>query len=105
MPGTGRNLGVLLGSMVGALLALSACPEEESSLPPLCDDCENADACPGRQPTINPLVSCEEQGAVCHYCSEGIGQWTCSDMGEGNLVYSYGGIVDECPPPVVDTDG
>jgi hypothetical protein len=87
------------------LLGLS-CKEEESSLPPICEDCENADGCPDRQPTINPLVACSMEGATCHYCGEGIASWTCRDMqGDGNLVWAYDGQVDECPPPVMDTDG
>jgi hypothetical protein len=98
--------GLLGGLALGLLLALVACPEEEGDqLPPQCADCRNDESCPARQPTINPLQSCPTEGAECHYCSEGMGRWVCADMNDdGMLVWSYGGIVDDCPPPAMDTD-
>ena len=94
--------------LVPLLLMLSACPEDdEPSEPPRCTECDNAMICPERQPSLNPLQRCEEDGAVCFYCGELRLRYVCEPIEGGELAWQNRGEADMCPPPpepMPDTD-
>jgi hypothetical protein len=97
-------IGAMRRALLSTVLALVGCPEDEPDGNPRCDECEQADACPDIQPTINPLVACEEQDAECFYCGAVRRRFVCADDGMGGaLMWRDRGEADMCPPPSEDT--
>jgi len=78
-----------------------SCQEEvpESSGPPICTDCDNAESCPSDQPNQNPLEPCDELDATCYYCGPVMRRYQCQADGAGNTWWQDAGEADMCPPP------
>lgn len=89
-------------TLVAMLLVLGGgCPEDEPdpSGPPRCEDCDNAESCPGDQPNQNPLEPCDELDATCYYCGPDMRRYVCQPLESGDLRWQDNGVADMCPPP------
>lgn len=88
-------------TVVAMLLVLGGCAEDEPepSGPPVCEDCAQAEGCPGDQPNQNPLEPCDEMDATCYYCGPQTRRYVCGPTANGELRWQDDGVADMCPPP------
>lgn len=99
-----RALAVLLPLVLGIGLG---CPEDEPerSGPPRCEDCDNDPSCPAFQPSLNPLMDCDELDAQCFYCGPVMRRYQCTPDSSDELRWQDVGEADMCPPPAEPITG